>query len=114
MIFMEQKLEEYMCKYIQQQSESLKGCLIAVLDRREQYLSLLDESLGTPMPSKDVKLCEMLTDAGLFREEIKVTRDGRNRYKVFYLTDSGREMARQIKAEGYSGAVPQSTPIDNM
>ncbi len=107
-------LQDYMCKYMQEQSESLKGCLIAALDRKEQYLSLLDESLGTPIASENIKLCEVLTNAGLFREEIKVTRDGRNRYKVFYLTDKGREMAKQIKSEGYNGPVPQSTPIDNL
>jgi hypothetical protein len=111
---MAQNLQEYMRKYMQQQAESLKGCLMAVLDSREQYLSILDESLGTPIPSENIKLCELLTDAGLFREEVKVTRDGRNRYKVFYLTAPGREMAQQIKTEGYNGAVPQNTPLDNL
>ena len=101
-------------KYMQGQTEALKGCLVAALDSREQYLSLLDESLGTRVPSVDIKLCEVLVEAGLFREEIKITRDGRNRYKVFYLTDSGRQMAQQIKTEGYSGKVPQNTPIDNI
>jgi hypothetical protein len=56
----------------------------------------------------------LLVDAGLFREEVRTTRDGRNRYKVFYLTDAGREIAKQVKSEGYDGAVPQSTPIDNL
>ena len=111
---MTEKLEDYMCRYIQQKSESLKGCLIAVLDSREQYLSLLDESLGTTITSKNIKLCSLLVDAGLFREETKITRDGRNRYKVFYLTDPGREIARHIKAKGFNGIVPQSTTIDNM
>jgi len=107
-------LEDYMCKYIQKKSESLKGCLIAVLDSREKYLSLLDESLGTPITSTDIKLCEMLVDAGLFREEIKTKRDGHNRYKIFYLTDLGMKIARQIKADGYNGPVPQSTPLNNI
>ena len=111
---MVQNLQEYMCKYMEQQAESLKGFLMAVLDSREKYLSLLDESLGTPIPSGNIKLCELLTDAGLFREEVKVTRDGRNRYKVFYLTELGRDMAQQIKTEGYSGTVPQNTPLDNL
>ncbi len=103
-----------MCKYMQDQTQLFKGCLIAVLDSREQYLSLLDESLGTPVASADIKLCEVLADAGLFREEAKTTRDGRNRYKVFYLTEQGKEIALQIKEEGYSGRVPQNTPIDNL
>jgi len=111
---MVEKLEDVLVKYIQNKSEPIKGCLIAALDSREQYLSLLDESLGTPVPSMNIKLCDLLVEAGLFREEIKITRDGRNRYKIFYLTDSGRNIAQQIKAEGYKGSVPQNTPIDNL
>ena len=96
---MSQKLQDYMCKYIQEQTEPLKGCLLAALNSKEQYLSLLDESLGTPTPSIDLKLCELLANAGLFREETKLNRDGRNEYKLFYLTDLGKEMAMQIKKE---------------
>ena len=110
---MAEKLEDLLCKYIQNKSEPLKGCLIAAFDSREQYLSLLDESLGTPVPSMNIKLCDLLVDAGLFREEIKITRDGRNRYKIFTLTDLGRQIAQQIKAEGFNGPVPQNTTIDN-
>jgi len=88
-----------MCKYIQEQTEPLKGCLLAALNSKEQSLSLLDESLGTTNPSIDIRLCELLAHAGLFREETKLTRDGRNQYKVFYLTDLGKEMAQQIKNE---------------
>jgi hypothetical protein len=111
---MVETLQDYLCKYLQEQTPALKGCLIAVYDSRLQYLSLLDESLGTPVPSANLKFCELLADAGLFREEVKITRDGRNRYKLFYLTDTGKEMAQQIKAEGYTGPVPQNTPIDNV
>lgn len=96
---MSQKLQEHMCKYIQEQIEPLKGCLLAVLNSKEQYLNLLDESLGTPTPSMDLKLCEFLANAGLFREEIKLNRDGRNEYKLFFLTDVGKEIAMQIKKE---------------
>ena len=96
---MSQKLQDYMCKYVQEQIEPLKGCLLAALNSKEQYLSILDESLGTPTPSIDLKLCELLANAGLFREETKLNRDGRNEYKLFYLTDLGKEMAMQIKKE---------------
>ena len=96
---MSQQLQDYMCKYVQEKIESLKGCLLAVLNSKEQYVSLLDESLGTPTPSMDLKLCELLANAGLFREEIKLNRDGRNEYKLFYLTYLGKEMAQQLKNE---------------
>jgi len=69
-----------------EKSEYLKGCLLAALDSQEGYLCLLIESLGTPVPSEDVRYSELLVDAGLFREETKITRNGRNRYKLFYLT----------------------------
>ncbi len=97
-----------------EKTPALKGCLIAALENREQYLSILDESLGTPTWSPNIKLCELLADAGLFREDIQLTRDGRNRYKVFYLTNIGREIAQQTRLEGYKGPVPQTTPIDNI
>ncbi|MGA3061576.1 MAG: hypothetical protein ABSD92_14610 [Candidatus Bathyarchaeia archaeon] len=96
---MSQQLQDYMCKYVQEKTELLKGCLLAALNSKDQYLSLLDESLGTPTPSIDLKLCELLANAGLFREETKLNRDGRNEYKLFYLTDLGKEMAMQIKKE---------------
>ena len=96
---MSQKLQDYMCKYVQEQIAPLKGCLLAALNSKEQYLSILDESLGTPTPSTDLKLCELLAQAGLFREESKLNRDGRNEYKLFYLTATGKEIAMQIKKE---------------
>ena len=111
---MADNLKDYMCKFVQQKSELLKGCLIAVLDNPLQYLSLLEVSLGTPTLSTDVKYCELLTDAGLLREETKLTRDGRNRYRVFYLTETGKEIAKRIKEQGYNGSIPQSTPLNNI
>ncbi len=108
---MVQTLQEYMCNYIQQLIEPLKGCLLAALNSKDQTLSLLDQSLGSPIQSMDINMCEILAKAGLFREEDKLTRDGRNRYKLFNLTDTGMEMAKQIKIEGFKGKMPQSTPV---
>jgi hypothetical protein len=108
---MAQNLEDYMCKYVQTQTELLKGCLLAALSDKDHCLSLLDESLGTTVSSVDLTLCQFLTSAGLFRNEVKLTRDGRNRYKLFYLTDKGLELAEQAKKEGYTGKIPQSDQI---
>jgi hypothetical protein len=111
---MVENLQDYLCRYMQGQSDSLKGCLLAAYESREHYLSLLDESLGTPVQSDYIKMCEVLVGANLLREEIKITRDGRNRYKVFYLTEQGTQIAKKIREDGYSGSVPQNTPIDNL
>jgi hypothetical protein len=108
---MAENLQEFMCKYMQQQTEPLEGCLVTALDSQEQNVCLLTESLGTPVPSEDLKLCELLENAGLFRSEAKFNRDGRNRYKLFYLTDEGRRIAEQIRQEGYNGQMPQSMKI---
>jgi hypothetical protein len=103
-------LQEIMCRYMDEKNESLKGCLVAALESKEQYLCLLVESLGTPVASEEIRLSELLTSAGLFRMEEKFNRDGRNRYKQFYLTEEGRQVAEQIKREGYDGEIPQSVP----
>jgi hypothetical protein len=108
------KLQDFLCSYIKEQSTVIKGCLVAAFDSRQHYLSILAESLGTPNPSRELQFCQLLANSGLFREENKITRDGRNWYKVFYLTDEGMELAKQIKAEGFSGPVPQNTPVDNL
>lgn len=107
-------LKDFLCKYIEEQHDVFKGCLVAVFDSRQHYLSLLEDSLGTPSPPKELRFCHLLVNAGLFKEETKITRDGRNRYKVFYLTDAGMELARKIKEEGFSGPLPQSTQVDNL
>ncbi len=108
---MAQRLQDFMCKFIKEKTERFEGCLLAVLESKDNYLSLLDESLGTPVSSIDKRLCELLTDAGLFREEIRLTRDGRNQYKLFYLTETGREIAEQVKKEGFIGEIPQSHQV---
>jgi hypothetical protein len=110
-IVVTQNLEDYLCKYVQSQTGALKGCLLAALNDKDHCLSLLDESLGTPVSSVDLTLCEFLRTAGLFRGEVKLNRDGRNRYRFFYLTDTGVELAEQAKKEGYEGKIPESDKI---
>jgi hypothetical protein len=107
-------LRDILCSYIETQIKVIEGCLIAAFDSRQHYLSLLAESLGTSKPSDELRFCQLLTNSGLFKEEIKITRDGRNMYEVFYLTEKGMELAKQIKAEGFTGPVPQNTPVDNL
>jgi hypothetical protein len=108
---MSETFEGFMCKYIQGQTVIFKKYLLAALDSQDKNLLFLDMSLGTPLPSMDIKNCELLTEAGLFREEVKTTRDGRNRYKLFCLTDLGMEMVEKIKEQNYSEEMPESPQI---
>ncbi len=105
---MSETLEGFMCRYIQGQVGCLKKYLLAALDSQEKNLCYLDMSSGSVVPSVDVRNCELLTDAGLFCEDVKVTRDGRNRYKLFYLTDLDMEMVEKIKEQNYTEDLPQS------
>ena len=92
----------------EEQSGVSKSYLLSAFENKDQCVSYLDMSLGTLVPSIDIRNCELLTDSRIFREEIKVTRDGRNRYKTFYLTSLGMEMAKQLNEESMSGEMPQS------
>ncbi len=105
---MSQKFEEYICKFVQEQSSIFKSYLLAALDSKEQCLFYLDSRLGTSLPSMDIRNCEFLADARLFREEVKLTMDGRNRYKLFYLTDFGKEMALRTKSGSMTEELPEA------
>jgi hypothetical protein len=40
-----------------------------------------------------------------------MTRNGRNRYKLYHLTDTGRRVAMQTKDEGYSGKTAENWAV---
>jgi hypothetical protein len=106
-----EKFEDFICKYFQEKTNLYGQYLLVASDSQDQFLSYLYSSQGATIPSVDIRNCELLTEAGLFREEIKLTRDGRNEYKLFYLTDLGKEMARQFKQGAYSDELPESPPV---
>jgi len=108
---MSESLEGLMCKYMQSRIPVLSKYLLTALDSQDEFLCYLDTSLGTVLPSEDIKNCELLCDVGLFREEIRINRDGRNHYKLFYLTDAGREMVDRMKEASYSDELPESPPV---
>ncbi len=108
---MSQQFEQYICKFIQEQSNTLKSYLLAALDSKDQCLYYLESRLGTILPSLDIRNCELLTEAKLFREEVKNTMDGRNRYKLFYLTDLGKELAQSAKDSSISDEMPETPPV---
>ena len=108
---MSQQFESFICKFIQEKSNSFKDYLLAALDSKDHCLYYLESRQGTPLPSMDIRNCELLTDARLFREEIKLTIDGRNRYKLFYLTDLGKEMAQNAKDASVTDEMPETPPV---
>ncbi len=96
---MSQKLGNYLCDYIRGRVGVLKKYLLAALDNPDHGISYLESSEGMVIPSSDRKNCELLRDAGIFREDIKLSRHSRNSYKLFYLTELGKQFAEELKQE---------------
>jgi hypothetical protein len=99
LIIMSQRLGDYLSEYIKGRVGVFKKYLLAALDNKDQSIWYLEASSGMMIPSADLKNCELLRDAQLFREDLKVSRNGRNTYKLYYLTDSGKKLAEELKAE---------------
>src|SRR5690554_2138800 len=107
---MSEKFEKYLCEYFQNRVGVYKPYLLAALDSPSQYIWYIESSQGTAVPSVDLKNCEFLVDANIFREDYKISKDGHNRYKLFYLTDFGRELAQKMKEECSRGDMPEGCP----
>ncbi len=104
---MSHKLGDYLCGYIKDRVGVLKKYLLAALDNEDQCISYLESHEGMIVPSSDLKNCELLRDAGIFREDIKLSRHGRNSFKFFYLTELGRQFAEELKHESLLRRNPQ-------
>ena len=100
LISMSEKLGAFLAEYIEGRVGVFKKYILAALDNKDQCLFYLESSAGMVIPSSDLKNCELLRDAGVFKEDTRVSRNGRNTYKFYCLTDLGRKMAEEIKAEG--------------
>jgi hypothetical protein len=97
---MSEKLSSFLSEYIQSRVGVFKKYIIAALDNKDQCIFYLESSEGMVIPTSDLKNCELLRDAGVFKEDTRVTRNGRNTYKFYCLTDLGKKIADAIKAEG--------------
>jgi hypothetical protein len=96
---MSEKLGNYLSHYIKGRVGVFKKYLLAALDNKDECIYYLESSAGMAIPSSDLKNCELLRDAQIFREDTKVSRSGRNSYKYFYLTELGRQLAEELKKE---------------
>ncbi|HKZ87859.1 MAG TPA: hypothetical protein VJ066_01715 [Candidatus Bathyarchaeia archaeon] len=97
---MSKELGDYLSNYIQGRVGVFKKYLIAAFDNKDQCIWYLESSEGMIIPSSDLKNCELLRDAQLLHEDIRVSRNGRNTYKLYCLTDLGKKMAASIREEG--------------
>ena len=107
---MSQELSEYLSNYIESRVGVFKKYLLAALDNKDQCLWYLESTAGMVIPSSDLKNCELLRDAQLFNEDIRISRNGRNTYKIYCLTELGKKLATEIKKEGLEGIKQEKTP----
>jgi hypothetical protein len=96
---MSEELKEYLSNYIQTRIGILKKYLLAALDNKDQCIWYLESSEGMLVPSSDLKNCQFLKDAQLFNEDVRTSRHGRNVYKIYCLTELGKNLAERIKKE---------------
>jgi hypothetical protein len=96
---MSKELGDYLSNYIRERIGVFKKYLMAALDNKDQCIWYLESSVGVMIPSSDLKNCELLRDANLLHEDIRISRNGRNTYKLYCLTDLGKKMATAIKEE---------------
>jgi hypothetical protein len=96
---MSDKLGTYLCDYMQSRIGVFKKYIIAASKNKGQCIFYLESSEGMITPSSDKKNCELLRDAQIFTEDTRISRSGRNIYKFFCLTETGKKMAEVIEAE---------------
>lgn len=97
---MSEELKEYLSNYIQTRVGLFKKYLLAALDNKDQCIWYLESSEGMLAPSSDLKNCQLLRDAQLFNEDVRISRNGRNTYKIYCLTELGKKFAEGVKQEG--------------
>lgn len=103
-ISMSDKLAEYLTNYIQERIGVYKKYIIAAFNSPGHCIWYLESSAGMPVPSSDLKNCELLRDAKIFTEDTRISRNGRNIYKVFCLTDFGNQLAHAMLKENQQTA----------
>jgi hypothetical protein len=106
---MSEELGRYLSSYIQRRVGVFKKYLSAALDNNDQCIWYLESTEGMLVPSSDLKNCQLLRDAQLFTEDLRMSRNGRNTYKIYCLTQLGMKLAREIRKEGLEGSKPEKS-----
>lgn len=100
---MSEELERYLSSYIQSRVGVFKKYLLSALDNKDHCIWYLESTEGMLVPSSDLKNVQLLRDAQLFTEDVRMSRNGRNTYKIYCLTELGLKLAKEIKEEGLEG-----------
>jgi hypothetical protein len=100
---MSEELKEYLSNYIQTRVGIFKKYLLAALDNKDNCIWYLESSEGMLVPSSDLKNCQLLRDAQLLNEDVRMSRNGR-------LTELGKNLAERIKKEGLEGITVEEQP----
>jgi hypothetical protein len=101
------ELQEYLSNYIQSRVGIFKKYLMAAFDNKDHCIWYLESSAGMLAPSSDLKNCQLLRDAQLFTEDVRISRNGRNTYKIYCLTELGKKFAEGIKKEALERGIPE-------
>ena len=101
---MSEELGHYLSSYIQSRVGVFKKYLLAALDNKDHCIWYLESTEGMLVPSSDLKNIQLLRDAQIFTEDVRMSRNGRNTYKIYCLTELGMKLAIAIKKEGLEGS----------
>jgi hypothetical protein len=101
---------DYLSNYLKQHANQFKQYLLAALENKDHYISYLEFSNGVENNSQDLRNCELLCDAQLFRETVQISRNGRNFYKNFYLTNLGLKLAEELRQQKPLETPPEQKP----
>jgi hypothetical protein len=104
---MSEELQQYLSNYIQSRVGVFKKYLLSAFDNKDHCIWYLESSEGMLAPSSDLKNCQLLRDAQLFTEDVRISRNGRNTYKIYCLTELGKKFAEGIKKEALERGIPE-------
>jgi hypothetical protein len=96
---MSEELGRYLSEYIQNRVGVMTKYLLAAFENKDCSIWVLEASEGTSLPSSDFKNLQLLRDAQIFTEQFRISRNGRNTYRIYKLTDLGKKFAEKVKAE---------------
>ena len=96
---MSERFETYLTNYIKTRVGVFKKYLLAALENKGGCIWYVEWSEGTMIPNADLKNVQLLRDAMIFNEDTRISRNGRTTYKIYSLTEAGKEIAQELMKE---------------